>query len=294
MNAIAAVSAAWGIGREGDLLFRISGDLKRFRALTSGGTVIMGRKTLDSLPGGRPLPKRRNVVLTRDSAFAREGVTYAPLVPLLDALGGWETTWDPSSRTASAETALFDLDVPVGRSHVLADGFPFSLSAGTLVWGGRTYVPLRSVANLLGAEVEFVDWDNSVTVCDGVEQSWTEEDLHWLSRIISAESRGEPMEGQIAVGNVVLEWVESPDFPDTIPDVVFQQADGIVQFEPVENGTVYLDPTEQSVEAARRTLSGEKSLEGAMFFYAPALSEGVWINGNRTDLTTIGCHRFYL
>lgn len=228
------------------------------------------------------------------AAFAREGVTYAPLVPLLDALGGWETTWDPSSRTASAETALFDLDVPVGRSHVLADGFPFSLSAGTLVWGGRTYVPLRSVANLLGAQVDFAGWDSPVEVRTAPAQDYTQEDLYWLSRIISAESRGEPMEGQIAVGNVVLERVESPDFPDTIPDVVFQQADGIVQFEPVENGTVYLDPAEQSVEAAKRTLAGEKTLEGAMFFYAPALSEGVWINANRTYLTTIGCHRFYL
>ena len=77
MNAIAAVSAAWGIGREGDLLFRISGDLKRFRALTSGGTVIMGRKTLDSLPGGGPLPNRRNIVLTRDPRFSRPGVETA-------------------------------------------------------------------------------------------------------------------------------------------------------------------------------------------------------------------------
>ena len=77
MNAIAAVSASWGIGRDGELLFHISGDLRRFRALTSGGTVIMGRKTLDSLPGGRPLPKRRNIVLTRDPAFAREGVEAA-------------------------------------------------------------------------------------------------------------------------------------------------------------------------------------------------------------------------
>ena len=58
MNAIAAVSAAWGIGREGDLLFHISGDLKRFRALTSGGTVIMGRKTLESSPGTAPLSGR--------------------------------------------------------------------------------------------------------------------------------------------------------------------------------------------------------------------------------------------
>lgn len=77
MNAIAAVSAAWGIGRDGDLLFHISGDLKRFRSLTSGGTVIMGRRTLDSFPGGRPLPKRRNIVLTRNPAFSREGCETA-------------------------------------------------------------------------------------------------------------------------------------------------------------------------------------------------------------------------
>ena len=77
MNAIAAVSTAWGIGREGELLFHIPEDLKRFRAMTSGGTVIMGRKTLDSLPGGRPLPNRRTIVLTRDKDFSRPGVEAA-------------------------------------------------------------------------------------------------------------------------------------------------------------------------------------------------------------------------
>ncbi len=74
MNAIAAVSLNWGIGRGNDLLFHISEDMKRFRAMTSGGTVLMGRKTLDSMPGGRPLPKRRNIVITRNRDFAREGV----------------------------------------------------------------------------------------------------------------------------------------------------------------------------------------------------------------------------
>lgn len=77
MNAIAAVSAAWGIGRGGELLFHIPEDLRRFRALTSGGTVVMGRKTLDSLPGGRPLPNRRTIVLTRNPAFARPGAERA-------------------------------------------------------------------------------------------------------------------------------------------------------------------------------------------------------------------------
>lgn len=77
MNAIAAVSLNWGIGKRNDLLFHISEDMKRFRALTSGGTVIMGRKTLDSMPGGNPLPKRRNIVITRSPDFRRPGVAAA-------------------------------------------------------------------------------------------------------------------------------------------------------------------------------------------------------------------------
>lgn len=73
MNAIVVVDANWAIGREGDLLFSLPTDMKRFRSLTVGGTVILGRKTLDSFPGGRPLPKRRNIVITRNTDFCREG-----------------------------------------------------------------------------------------------------------------------------------------------------------------------------------------------------------------------------
>ena len=72
MVAIVAVDARWGIGRDNGLLFHISDDLKRFRALTEGGTVLMGRKTLQSLPGGKGLPRRRNVVLTGDKGFQAE------------------------------------------------------------------------------------------------------------------------------------------------------------------------------------------------------------------------------
>ena len=226
-------------------------------------------------------------------AFVQDGRTYVPLAQLLEAMGGWETSWDQDTRTAFAETELFSLTVPVQQEQVLADGFAFDAGAVSLMCFGRTYVPLRPVANLLGAQVEFVDWDTPVAVrTAGGEADYTEEDLYWLSRIISAESRGEPLEGQIAVGNVVLNRVESEEFPDAIPDVIFDQKDG-VQFEPVENGTVYADPAENSVEAAMRVLNGEEALEGAMFFYAPALSPGTWINENRTYLTTIGCHRFY-
>ena len=78
MNAIVIVDQNWAIGREGGLLFSLPGDMKRFRALTLGGTVILGRKTLDTFPGGRPLPQRRNLVVTRNPEFTREGAEVFP------------------------------------------------------------------------------------------------------------------------------------------------------------------------------------------------------------------------
>ena len=89
MNAIAAVSLDWGIGKGNDLLFHIGEDMKRFRALTTGGTVVMGRKTLDAMPGGKPLPRRRNIVLTRQRDFVREGVeTAASVEEVLSLISG--------------------------------------------------------------------------------------------------------------------------------------------------------------------------------------------------------------
>lgn len=73
MNAIVVADRNWAIGRNNGLLFSLPGDMKHFRTLTSGGTVIMGRRTLDSFPGGRSLPRRRNIVITRDPDFCREG-----------------------------------------------------------------------------------------------------------------------------------------------------------------------------------------------------------------------------
>ena len=78
MNAIVVVDQNWAIGRGGDLLFSLPTDMKRFRSLTLGGTVILGRKTLDSFPGGKPLPRRRNIVITHNVDFNREGVEIVP------------------------------------------------------------------------------------------------------------------------------------------------------------------------------------------------------------------------
>lgn len=73
MNLIAAVDKNWGIGYKNELLVRIPEDQKWFRETTTGKAVIMGRKTLESFPGRRPLKNRLNIVITRDEDYAVEG-----------------------------------------------------------------------------------------------------------------------------------------------------------------------------------------------------------------------------
>lgn len=73
MNLIAAVDSAWGLGKNGELLVRIPDDLRRFKSLTWGGTVILGRRTLLTFPKGAPLSGRENIILSRNEGFSCPG-----------------------------------------------------------------------------------------------------------------------------------------------------------------------------------------------------------------------------
>ena len=89
MELIVNVTENWGIGKGDALAVRISADLKRFRSLTMGKTVILGRKTLQTFPGGRPLKGRRNLILSRDPDFQVEGAeVFHSVEALLAALSG--------------------------------------------------------------------------------------------------------------------------------------------------------------------------------------------------------------
>ncbi len=92
MDIIVAVDEKWGIGKDGNLLQRISTDMKRFRAMTTGNVLVMGRKTLESFPNQKPLPNRVNIVLTTNRAYEAEGVVLchdlADLPELLKAYEG--------------------------------------------------------------------------------------------------------------------------------------------------------------------------------------------------------------
>ena len=94
MIAIVAVDQNWGIGKDGEQIVYIPEDLKRFKAFTTGNTIVLGRKTVATFPGGKPLKNRRNLILSRNSDYRPEGgEVYADLDSLMEQVTDPENTY---------------------------------------------------------------------------------------------------------------------------------------------------------------------------------------------------------
>ena len=231
------------------------------------------------------------------AATVRNDTTYVSLRAVVEALRPDAVVLWADGR-AAAEGSGLSLTAQPGDLYLESNGRALYIPQGVLLEQGRTLVPVRVLADALGASV---DWDpatGAVTVTSGEGAAPTERDVYdpdavrWLSRIISAESRGEPLLGKIAVGNVVLNRVDHADFPATIYGVIFDSRWG-GQFEPVRNGTIYHSPTAESVTAAKLVLEGADVAGESLYFFAPSLTDDHWIAENRDYVMTIGVHQFY-
>lgn len=244
---------------------------------------------------GRTVSAAVNGRTVTSEALLRQGVTYVPIRSLLNALGSWDIQWERGTRSAVVSGSGHCAVAVTGSRTLYLNGERLQSPHELFVSGGATYVPLRLLAEGLGLSVRWNGQRQRAEVSGTLTpRSGGAEELYWLSRIISAESRAESLAGQIAVGNVVLNRRDSAAFPDTVKDVIFETSHGYVQFEPVSNGTVHAAPTALSITAAVMALAGYNTAGESLYFFAPALSSGAWIRSARTYYTTIGCHRFYL
>jgi len=92
MNMIAAVDSNWAIGNKNKLLISIPADMKMFREETTGKVVVMGRKTLESFPGQKPLPKRTNIVLTKNKEYkVNDAIVVYSIEELMEELKKYDT-----------------------------------------------------------------------------------------------------------------------------------------------------------------------------------------------------------
>ena len=230
----------------------------------------------------------------RAGAYVVNDTTYVSLRTMAEALAPEaEVTW--SGGAARVRGSGVEVAAVPGQDYLTANERAFYIPDGLHAVDGRVMVPVRAIARALGGAA---DWSaaEGVTVTPGSgrpgEPPYTADELYWMARIISAESRGEPLRGKIAVGTVVLNRVASDEFPGNVKSVIFDTQWG-VQFTPVANGTVYDEPTAESVLAARLVLDGGREAGDSLYFIAPALTSNHWVMENRDFVTTIGVHWFY-
>jgi len=114
-------------------------------------------------------------------------------------------------------------------------------------------------------------------------------DEQLIARAINGEARGEPYEGQVAVGAVILNRVASPDFPNTVAGVIYQPG----AFTAVSDGqiNVPIDPNSTVVKAARDAINGWDPTGGSLYYWNPATATSKWI-WSRQIIKTIGKHNF--
>lgn len=112
-------------------------------------------------------------------------------------------------------------------------------------------------------------------------------DLQLLARLISAEARGEPYTGQVAVGAVVLNRVEHPSFPNTISGVIYQAG----AFSCLQDGQFDQPVADSAYRAAREAMAGADPTGGAIYYFNPVTATSKWI-WSRPHILTIGKHRF--
>jgi hypothetical protein len=234
----------------------------------------------------------------------RNGRTFVP-IRFFSQLLGVEIEWkgaeekvllyiEDSFMVLRIDSTLYE----VNAQYKVMDEAPY-------IHQGRTWVPLRLLSEL-GVEVNWSAIEKEIYMYQAKDRiinvQWlagqnrlehvTDEELEWLARIIYAESQGEPLKGQIAVGAVVVNRIHYHGFPHSIYDVIFQQIGSSFQFTPARTGRIFdIEPDESAYKAAKKAIAGYDPTDGALFFYNPSISNSTFMR-TRDVATRIGNHLF--
>jgi N-acetylmuramoyl-L-alanine amidase len=174
------------------------------------------------------------------------------------------------------------------------------------VYGYGTYVAVRSFQRKAGLKADGIAGDATLNALGINAGQWNtggkpaagtttaarvstsnSKDVTLLARCINGEARGEPYEGQVAVGAVILNRTKDPRFPNTVAGVIYQPG----AFTAIVDGQIHAQMYPSSIKAAQDALGGWDPSGGAVFYYNPAKTTNAWI-WSRPLIKIIGKHRF--
>jgi N-acetylmuramoyl-L-alanine amidase len=247
----------------------------------------------------RIVPVYREGIRVCDGLLIKE-TTYTQLRAFSEGIKEkLEITWDGVKQIAYVRADGLEIIAPVGQKYIIANGRYLFAQEGVLVYEGSVIVPIRALAKAFNVEITWDEETSSVSLgledikyIESGDAFYNEEDLYWLSRIIHSESGNQPLEGQMGVGNVVMNRYNLPEFPDSIYGVIFDNRYG-VQFSVTTAGTIYHTPDEDAIIAAKLCLEGYSVVGDALYFVNPAIGASSWFSETRTYVATIEDHAFY-
>ena len=240
-------------------------------------------------------------VLLSARAYLSGGTVFLPPEAVC-AAAGLSMSWSEDNGTLTLSVPGAVLTGLKGSGYFEADGRYIYAPDGWLVKSDVLYLPSDAIERLFGVRVSVsakrdrleLSTDKLAVISGGAnyyELNYDAELLYWLPQVINAEAKFEPLAGQIGVGNVVMNRLSSPDFPDTIFEVIYD-TEHTIQFEPISTGGIFQEPTEQATIAAYLCLEGYSTVDDCLYFVNPEFGSG-WFDSSLELVDTIGHHNFY-
>lgn len=232
--------------------------------------------------------------------ISENGSIYIPVSVLFDYLG-LDAEYSAENGTLKITAPGLSFTQSAGDGYFAANHRYFYSPEGYIFRDGEAYLPAEAIKRLFGTvcsvSEDAVNIDTaSASIIKGgenyYETRYSFEDVYWLSHAIYNEAMNEPLEGLIAVGNVILNRVKHPLFPSTVYEVIFDTKYSI-QFESSLGSAMGDDTDEISLLAAYMCLEGCNTAGKSIFFINPEKADDAWLRQREQFTVSIGRHDFY-
>lgn len=226
-----------------------------------------------------------------------------PFISLTDIgkIYGIGISLEASESGFAASAPGLELCGEAGSGYIEANCRYIYLPLGYIECGGDIYLPLDAVCRIFGLTAEVKSGNLEISTAearmirgseDYYETHFSADELYWLPHIAYVEALDEPLAGIMGVVNVVLNRVESEDFPNTIFEVLYDSKHA-VQFTPAATGSMHGKPTELYYIATYLVLEGYNTVEDSLYFVNPENNGNYWFRENLSLVASIGDHEFY-
>lgn len=231
------------------------------------------------------------------SPVIRDDTMFVSIRAFCEAMG-CSVSWISDENAIYVTRSDLTMYLVLGSKSIWANGRNWYMDVPCAMIDGNAMIPIRTLAKVFSCTVSWYP-DNQTVYLQGGDaletaaEYYDADDLLCIARLIYKEAGGQSLNGMVAVANVVLNRVESSQFPNTVSEVVFDRRNG-VQFTPTASSSFYCTPPTICFTAAKLALEGYETAPDCLYFVSLRSNASCWASRHRTCFGVIGGQVFYL